>query len=94
MEIPSLHSITDIKLTLHSNINIPKEITTSGRRCLICSSGKMIFTDTSLKNKRVILNNDGTLNKEITCSPYYPRDVTFLIDVSTVAVSTSVDIQK
>jgi hypothetical protein len=47
----------------------------------------MLFTDKSSK-KLVILNNDGTLDKEITCSPYSPRDVT-LIDDSTVAVSTS-----
>jgi pyridoxine 5'-phosphate synthase PdxJ len=48
----------------------------------------MLFTDNSSKQKLFILNNDGTLDKEITCSPYDPRDVT-LIDDSTVAVSTS-----
>ena len=51
----------------------------------------MIFADRNLK-KLVILNNDGTLDKEITCSPYNPHDVT-LIDDSTVAVSTSGDIR-
>jgi hypothetical protein len=47
----------------------------------------MLFTDSN-EQKLAILNNDGTLDKEITCSPYYSRDVT-LIDDSTVAVSTS-----
>ena len=51
----------------------------------------MLFTDNN-KQKLAILNNDGTLDKEITCSPHHPRDVT-LIDYSTVAVSTSKDIR-
>ena len=87
VEPPSVHSINDIKLTLYSNIKIPKEISNRRRGCVICPNGKMLFTD-SIKQKLAILNNDGTLDKEITCSPYYPRDVT-LIDESTVAVSTS-----
>jgi outer membrane protein assembly factor BamB len=91
VEPPSLHSINDIKLTLCSNIKIPKEISHNSRGCAICPNGKMLFTDNSSKQKLVILNNDGTLDKEITCSPYYPHDVT-LIDDSTVAVSTSGDI--
>jgi hypothetical protein len=91
VELPSLHSINDIKLTLYSNIKIPKEISHNSRGCVICPNGKMLFTDNSSKQKLVILNNDGTLDKEITCSPYYPHDVT-LIDDSTVAVSTSGDI--
>jgi hypothetical protein len=60
-----------------------------------CSQGrfvdimrKMLFTDSSSKQKLVILNNNGTLDKEITCSPHFSRDVT-LIDDSIVAVSTS-----
>jgi endonuclease YncB( thermonuclease family) len=48
----------------------------------------MLFTDKSSKQKLFIQNNDGTLDKEITCSPYDHRDVT-VIDDSTVAVSTS-----
>jgi hypothetical protein len=91
VELPSLHSINDIKLTLYSNIKIPKEISHNSRGCVICPNGKMLFTDNSSKQKLVILNNDGSLDKEITCSPYYPHDVT-LIDDSTVAVSTSGDI--
>ena len=87
VEPPSLHSINDIKLTLYSNIKIPNEISHSSRGCVICPNGKMLFTDNN-EQKLVILNNDGTLDKEITCSPYYPLDVT-LIDDSTVAVSTS-----
>ena len=92
VEPPSLHSINDIKLTLYSNIKIPKEISHKSRGCVICPNGKMLFTDNSSKQTLVILNNDGTLDKEITCSPYDPRDVT-LIDDSTVAVSTSGDIR-
>ena len=88
VEPPSLHSINDIKLTLYSNIKIPNEISNSSRGCVICPNGKMLFTDCSSKQKLVILNNDGTLDKEITCSPHHSRDVT-LIDDSTVAVSTS-----
>ena len=91
VESPTLHSINDIKFTLYSNINIPKEISHRSRGCVICPNGKMLFTDISSK-KLVILNNDGTLDKEITCSPHHPRDVT-LIDDSTVAVSTSGDIR-
>jgi hypothetical protein len=88
VEPPTLHSINDIKLTLYSNINIPKEISNRSRGCVICPNGKMLFTGDNL----VILNNDGTLDKKITCSPNYPYDVT-LIDDSTVAVSTSGDIR-
>ena len=51
----------------------------------------MLFID-STKQNLVILNNDGTLDKEIKCSPYYSLDVT-LIDDSTVALSTSDDIR-
>ena len=51
----------------------------------------MLFTHNNKQNL-VILNNDGTLDKEITCSPYNSRDVT-LIDDSNVAVSTSGDIR-
>jgi DNA-binding beta-propeller fold protein YncE len=91
VEPPSLHSINDIKLTLYSNIKIPKEISHKSRGCVICPNGKMLFTDRN-NHKLVILNNDGTLDKEITCSPPYSRDVT-LIDDSIVAVSTSGDIR-
>jgi DNA-binding beta-propeller fold protein YncE len=91
VEPPTLHSINDIKLTLYSNIKIPTEISHRSRGCVICPNGRMLFTDSN-NHKLVILNNDGTLDKEITCSPYPPRDVT-LIDDSTVAVSTSGDIR-
>jgi DNA-binding beta-propeller fold protein YncE len=91
VEPPTLHSINDIKLTLYSNIKIPTEISHRSRGCVICPNGRMLFTDSN-NQKLVILNNDGTLDKEITCSPYPPRDVT-LIDDSTVAVSTSGDIR-
>ena len=91
VEPPSLLSINDIKLTLYSNINIKKEISNTSTGCVICSNGKMVLADRSSK-KLVILNNDGTLDKEITCSQYQPHDVT-LIDDSTVAVSTSSDVR-
>jgi hypothetical protein len=91
VEPPSLLSINDIKLTLYSNINIKKEISNTSTGCVICSNGKMVLADRNSK-KLVILNNDGTLDKQITCSPYDPHDVT-LIDDSTVAVSTSNDIR-
>ena len=52
----------------------------------------MLLTDNSSKQKLVILNNDGTLDDKITCSPYFSRDVT-LIDGSNVAVSTAGDIR-
>ena len=67
---------------------IPKEISHRSRGNVICLNGKMLFTDNSPKLKLNILNSDGTLDKEITCSPHYSRDVT-LIDDSTVAVSSS-----
>ena len=92
VEPPTLHSINDIKLTLYSNIKIPIEISHRSRGCVICPNGKMLYTDSSYNEKLTILNNDGTLDKEITCSPYPPCNVT-LIDDSTVAVSTSSDIR-
>jgi hypothetical protein len=91
VEPPSLHSINDIKLTLYSNITIPNEISHTSRGCVICPNGQMLFTVSNNQNL-VILNKDGTFDKEITCSPYNSRDVT-LIDDSTVAVSTSGDIR-
>jgi hypothetical protein len=91
VEPPTLHSIDDIKLTLYSNIKIPKEISNRSSGCVFCLNGKMLFTDCN-EQKLVILNNNGTLDKEITCSPHHSRDVT-LIDDSTVAVSTSDDIR-
>ena len=86
VETPSLHSINDIKLTLYSYIKIPTEIPRVSIGCVICPNGKMLLTN--INQNLVILNNDGTLDKEITCSPHLSRDVT-LIDDSTVAVSTS-----
>jgi hypothetical protein len=91
VEPPTLHSINDIKLTLYSNIKIPTEILKRSSGCIICPNGKMLFTDQS-SMRLVILNNDGTLDKEIKCSPYYSLDVT-LIDDSTVALSTAGDIR-
>jgi hypothetical protein len=89
----SFLSVNDIKLTLYSKINIPNEISTSSTGCVICPNGKMLFTDNNKSSKiLVILNNNGTLDKEITCSPHHPHDVT-LIDYSTVAVSTGKDIR-
>jgi phage-related protein len=47
----------------------------------------MIVVDNSYNKRLVTLNEDGTLDKEISCS-YYPFDVTCLDD-TTVAVSTT-----
>jgi hypothetical protein len=85
---PSVKSINDIKLTLHTTFNIPKgkgNIAITG--CIVCPNGKMIVVDNSYNKRLVTLNEDGTLDKEISCS-YYPFDVTCLDD-TTVAVSTT-----
>ena len=85
---PSVKSINDIKLTLHTTFNIPKgkgSIAITG--CIVCPNGKMIVVDNSYNRRLVTLNEDGTLDKEISCS-YYPFDVTCLDD-TTVAVSTT-----
>jgi hypothetical protein len=84
---PSVKSINDIKLTLHTTINIPKGkcmIYITG--CIVSPNGKIIFVD--YYNRRLlILNEDGTLDNELTCLPMNSFDVTCLDD-TTVAVST------
>jgi len=76
-----------INLTLHTTFNIPKgKYNNDITGCIVCPNGKMIFVDWS-NNRLVILNNDGTLDKVITCSLGKPFDVTCLDD-TTVAVST------
>jgi DNA-binding beta-propeller fold protein YncE len=52
----------------------------------------MIFVDYTSYRRLAILNKDGTLDKVITCSLGSPFDVTCLDD-TTVAVSTSIDIE-
>ena len=90
IQLPSVKSINDIKLTLHTKFDIKKrngDMSITG--CIVCPNSKMIFVDYYYKNQRlVILNGDGTLDKEITCSLGRTADVT-LIDDTTVAVSTS-----
>jgi hypothetical protein len=86
LQHPSVKSINDIKLTLHTTFNIPKgkvSITITG--CIVCRNGKMIFVE-NLNRRLVILNEDGTLDKEIPCSQSFPFDVTCLDD-TTVAIS-------
>ena len=84
---PSVKSINDIKLTLHTTFNIPKgKYNIEIRGCIVFPNGKIIFVDRS-NNKLVIRNDDGTLYKVITCSLDKPLDVTCLDD-TTVAVST------
>jgi hypothetical protein len=84
----SVKSINDIKLTLHHTFDIPK-----GKNvrcitgCIVSPNGKMIFVDCYYNNILVILNDDGTLDKVITCSLGHPFDVAYLDD-RTVAVST------
>ena len=85
---PSVKSINDIKLTLHTTFDIP-----TGNRiigiagCIVCPNGKMIFVD-YYNSKLVILNEDSTLDKVITCLPSNSFDVTCLDD-TTVVVSTN-----
>ena len=85
---PSVKSINDIKLSLHTTFNIPKGISNIAiTRCIVCPDGRLVFVDYNCNSKLVILNGDGTLHTEITCSPSNPFDVTCLDD-TTVAVST------
>ena len=78
----------DINLTLPTTFNIPRgEDDISIRGCVVCPNGKMVFVDNNYNNKLVILNDDGTLDKEIRCSMTYPFPVTCLDD-TTVAMST------
>jgi DNA-binding beta-propeller fold protein YncE len=85
---PSVKSINDIKLTLHNTFDIPKGkniITITG--CIVCPNDSMILMNCYYYNRRLlVLNDDGTLDKEIPCSLGYPFDVTYLDD-RTVAVS-------
>ena len=83
----SVNSINDINLTLHTSFNIPNrkcDIFITG--CIVCPNGKMIFVDYN-NSRLAILNHDGTLDKEISCSLSNPLDVTYVND-TTVAVST------
>jgi hypothetical protein len=84
---PSVKSINDIKLTLHTIFDIPKVKGNNAiTGCIVCPNGKMIFVD--YYNRRIaILNEDSALDNEITCSLCDPFDVTCLDD-TTVAVST------
>jgi hypothetical protein len=74
--------INDIKLTLHTTFNIPKGIGNIYiRGCIVCPNGNMIFVD-YINSILVILNDDGTLYKVITCSLGKPFDVTCLDELS------------
>ena len=84
---PSVKSINDIKLTLHNTFNsLKRKNTTHITGCIVCPNGKMILVDSYYNSRLVILNDDGTLDKEIRCALDYPRDVTYLDD-RTVALS-------
>ena len=87
MEHPSVKSINDIKLTLHTTFKIPNR---TGYNyitgCTVCPNGKMIFVDYN-NSRLIILKEDGTLDKVISCSLGYLFDVTCLDD-TTAAVST------
>jgi DNA-binding beta-propeller fold protein YncE len=90
---PSVKSINDIKLTLHTTFDISTRNHFIGiTGCIVCPNGKMIFVDYNSKRRLVILNKDGTLDNEITCSQCHPFDVTCLDD-TTVAVSTKTGIE-
>ena len=78
-----------INLTLHTTFNIPKgKYNNDITGCIVCPNGKTIFVDYHYTNQRfIILNDDGTLDKVITCPLSYLFHVTCLDD-TTVAVST------
>jgi len=87
MQPPSVKSINDIKLTLHTAFNIPKGKGNNAiTGCIVCPNDKMMFVD-YYNSRLVILNDSGTLYKEISRSLSYLFDVTCLGD-TTVAVST------
>jgi DNA-binding beta-propeller fold protein YncE len=89
---PSVKSINDTKTTLHTTFNIPNgNYDTCITGCIVCSNGRMIFVD-HYKRRLVILKDDDTLDKVITCSLGKPFDVTCLDD-TTVAVSTDSGIE-
>jgi len=83
---PSVKSINDIKLTLPTTFNIPTRGGVIGiTGCIVCPNSN---------SRLVILNDDGTLDKEISCSLAMGKsfDVTCLDD-TTVAVSTGTGIE-
>ena len=85
---PSVKSINDIKFTLHNTFNsLKRKNITCITGCIVCPNGKMILVENNFNSRLVILNDDGTLDRVITCSIGYPFDVTYLDD-RTVAVST------
>jgi DNA-binding beta-propeller fold protein YncE len=86
---PSVKSINDIKLTLHATFDIPKiKRNNNITGCIVSPNGKMIFVSYHYISQQLnILNEDGTLDNEITCSLGIPFDITCLDD-TTVAVST------
>ena len=89
---PSVKSINDIKFTLHTIFNIPNgNYDTCITGCIVCSNGKMIVVD-HYNRRLVILKDDDTFDKVITCSLGKPFDVTCLDD-TTVAVSTDSGIE-
>jgi DNA-binding beta-propeller fold protein YncE len=93
MQPPSVKSINDIKLTLHNTFAIPKgknDRYISG--CIAFPNGKIILVDFHRNRRLVILNDNGTLDKEIWCSMSHPIDVAYLDD-RTVAVSTDKGIE-
>jgi len=60
---PSVKSINDIKLSLHTTCYIPTRAGVIGiTGCFVCQNGKMLFVD-HINNRLVILNEDGTLYK-------------------------------
>jgi gas vesicle protein len=92
MQHPFVKSINDIRVTLHTIFNIPKGKGNIGLAgCIVCRNGKMIVVDW-YNSRLFIVNEDGTLDKEIPCSRGVPFDVTCLYD-TTVAVSTDTGIE-
>ena len=86
---PSVKSINDIKFPLHTTFNIRNgKGGTCITGCIVCPNGKIIFVDWRHNSRLVILNDDCTLDKVITCSLGEHCDITCLDD-TTVAVSTN-----
>jgi hypothetical protein len=73
---------TDPNVVIVDNISFIFEDDIGIRGCIAFPNGKMIFVDNSYNNKLLILNDDGTLDKEIRCSLGDPFDVTGLYDTT------------
>ena len=59
IQYPSVKSINDIKLTLHTTFNIPKKKGNTGiTGCIVCPNGKMIFAIISTGNSLHLMRTE------------------------------------